>query len=278
MAKDLPRTQRSYPRVSTSPPDIAGDRGRNHASSESRMDSTQRTPTLASPYTSGFFMDQNRQDALIVEEVGDCWLRARWTISQKTLERATSAMGREGHRAVRVLRLLRVEQDDSGPRSKALIQEIEVPLSAEEWFLRVPTVEHAWVVEVGVTFSKGRFFSMLHSVPVALNGSRASVQGAQRYLGSERFLDSLEGGDPPPLAVQGTFLMQGATQPGARVSVDDQSVPVDPRTGAFEWKLPLSNGRVVVPMNVIESGRIQRALLAIDLNFHLLEPEPGGDD
>lgn len=219
-------------------------------------------------------MNSTPQDALIVEEVGNYWLRVRWTISPKTLERASSTMGREAHRAARVLRLFRVEQDDSGPRSQKLFQDIEIPTDAEEWFLHVPTTEHAWLVEVGTSFAQGRFFSMLHSVPVVLNGSRVSLQGARRYLGSEKLIDSLEGGVPPPLKVQGTFALTGSTTPGAQVQIDDQPVPVDARTGDFEWQLPLSNGRMVVPINVVDAGTVQRALLAIDLNFHLLDPEP----
>lgn len=219
-------------------------------------------------------MDQRDQDALAVEEVGPNWMRVLWTVSTKTLERAASAMGRDAHRATRVLRLLKVEQDDSGPRSQELSQQIELPGAANVWFLHIPATEHAWIVEIGMRFAQGRFFSMLHSVPTVLNGSQVSLHGTQRFLGGERFFDPLNSADPPPLKVQGKFVMNGTTRPGALVTIDDQSVSVDHQTGDFEWELPLSNGRIVVPMDVFDSGKTQRALLAIDLNFHLLEPEP----
>lgn len=269
MAKDRPHTQRSYPRLSQAtasnhspaphPPLIRG------AVSQPGKEKPSLT-SLNPP-----------EDNLLVEEVADQWLHLRWSISPKTLERADSVMGRDGHRAVRVLRISRVEQDESRLHCKELVEEIEIPPSAGEWFVRVSGKDYRWLIEIGMTFGKGRFFSMLHSPPVTLSGSRVSLQGTQRFLGTESLLESLERRDPPPLQVQGTFVLNGKTRPGTRTTIDDQVIPVDPETGEFEWRLPLTNGRVVVPINAVDRGRTRRALLALDLNFHLLEPEPCGE-
>lgn len=215
------------------------------------------------------------QDDLLIEEVGVQWIRVRWTMTRKTLDRADSAMGREAHRCSRALRVLQIEHDDSGPRSKKLVQEITLPGNASEWFVHLPSSEHAWIIEIGTLFGQGRFFSMLHSAPLALRGTRAPLAESRKYLGNERFLESLEEGEPPPLKVQGKFVLNGVTRPGSQATIDDQPVSVCPQTGKFEWELPLANGRIVIPMNVLDCGKIQRALMAIDLNFHLLEPEPG---
>ena len=216
------------------------------------------------------------QDRLTIDEVGANWVRLQWVLTPKTQERAASAMGRDGHRSTRVLRVLRIVQDDSSPRSKELVEEIVLPVTAAaEWFLHLPPTEHAWLVEIGLIFGQNRFFSMIHSAPVVLNGNRVSLPGGETWQSRERFLDMLEGGEPPPLKVQGKFVLSGVTRPGAHATIDDCPVSVNPRTGEFQWELPLSNGRVVIPLNVEECGKVQRALLALDLNFHLLEPEPG---
>lgn len=215
------------------------------------------------------------QDHLGIDEVGTHWVRLQWSITPKTQERAFSAMGREGHRSTRVLRVLRIKQDDSGPRSKELMEEIVLPPAATEWFLHLPSREYAWIIEIGTIFGENRFFSMIHSAPVILNGTRTPLPGTDTWLNKERFLETLDGSDPPPLKVQGKFVLSGSTRPGAQATIDDQLVPVSPHTGEFQWELPLANGRIVIPMDVQDCGKIQRALLALDLNFHLLEPEPG---
>lgn len=210
-----------------------------------------------------------------MEEVGLHWVRACWSVTPKTLDRAASVMGRDAYHSSRVLRIFQIEQGDSGPRSKSLTEEIPVQQHVSEWFIHLPSAGHAWMVEVGVLFGEGRFFSLLHSAPMVLNGTRTSLMKPPQFLGSERFLDSLEAGDPPPLKVQGKFVMNGITRPGSQAFIDDQPITVCPQTGKFDWELPLTNGRIVIPMNVSDCGKIQRALVAIDLNFHLLEPEPG---
>lgn len=271
MAKDRPHTQRSHsrlsqPTASTQSPAPLPPLIRGTLPQSNNKKSSSRTTAL----------NQN-EDSLIVEEVADQWLRVRWSLSSKTLERADSAMGSDGHRAARVLRISQVEQDESRLHCKELVQEIEIPASASEWFVRVSGKDFRWLIEIGTIFGQGRFFSMLHSPLVTLSGSRVSLQGTPRFLGTESLLESLERRDPPPLQVQGTLVLHGQTRPGTKTTIDDQVIPVDQETGEFEWSLPLSNGRVVVPINAVDKGKTQRALLAIDLNFHLLDPEPCGE-
>ncbi|SFJ53710.1 DUF4912 domain-containing protein [Planctomicrobium piriforme] len=274
MPRDRQKTQRSVERIS-SPPELQ----ENHAQ-DLRLAETSRADgaTLQRLRATGLPMNTDAVDSFHVEEAGERWLHLRWSLSQKTLARAESAMGREGHRSTRMLRLHSIEQGESGPPSKELLQQIDVPLDAAEWFLKVPTSAPAWLVEYGAAFGQNRFFSMLHSSPILLSTHRASQRQTEQLLAKTTLLDSLDAGHPPPLTLQGTFVLQGVTSPRARVLVDDRDVAVEPQSGQFHWQLPLSNGRVVVPINVTQSGQVRRALLAVETNFHLLDPEPAGED
>ncbi|WP_437186407.1 DUF4912 domain-containing protein [Planctomicrobium sp. SH668] len=222
-------------------------------------------------------MVNDTQDNLIVQEVGEHWLRCRWSISDKTMSRAVSAMGRDSHRAKRILRIHRIKQDESGPKNRALHQEIVIPSQSNEWFIHAPSKDDAWGLELGMAFGDGRFFSMLQAPAVALTGTYTQLQTSKKFLGDERLLSTLSNGESLPLQVRGQFSLQGRTRPGAIASVDDQDVAVDRTSGDFKWQTKLTDGRLVVPVKVSDGLQIQRALLSIDLNFHLLEPEPSSD-
>jgi hypothetical protein len=74
------------------------------------------------------------------------------------------------------------------------------------------------------------------------------------------------------------FLLSGATRPHAQMTIDDQPVEVDARTGAFEWRVPVANGREVFPIMISDAGKTQRALLAVEVNLRVLDPEPRQED
>ncbi|HWL07504.1 MAG TPA: DUF4912 domain-containing protein [Planctomicrobium sp.] len=216
-------------------------------------------------------------DRFHVEEVGDRWLHVAWNVSQKTADRARSAMGREMHGHRRVLRVHRIDQGESAPPSKFLLMQIDIPEGGLEWFVHLPADCLICQIELGMAFGKNRFFSLLHSSPFTRNQQLLHRRSGS-LLGFPANGEESDSGDPPPLAVQGTFVLNGETRCGVRILVDDRDVVVDPATGRFEWKLPLSNGRVVVPVRATEAGQVRRALLAIETHFHLLAPESTSDE
>jgi hypothetical protein len=270
MSRNRQQTQRVVPRLKSRTVPVAGAA---HHETGTLSPAVPENPKFMDP-----LMQDVAQDALIVNELGDSWLQIRWLVSEKTLARAGSAMGRDSYKKQRVLRIHRISQDDSGPRNKALAEELPIPEDAREWYFRVPSTTDGWLVELGIVFGKGKFFSLLHSVPVIISLGRGKSLAAERLLMERPFAGSMEPGSPPPLHVRGTIQLNGCTHPNAHASIDDQAVPVNRQTGEFDWQLPLSNGRVVVPVTVTEAGKVQRALLAVEFNFHLLEPEPVDDD
>ncbi|WP_437192296.1 DUF4912 domain-containing protein [Planctomicrobium sp. SH527] len=222
--------------------------------------------------------ESDDNDLLDINEVIDGWLHIRWTISRKTAARAESAMSHDALRSQRVLKLHQIEQNDSGPGVKELLQQIEIPKDAHEWIVRIPHRPITLQIEYGALFGKGRFFSILHSGPTTHTQKRHSSQQNAGLLTPSTFSAAFDSSEPPSLTVQGFFLIQGRTSPRARLQIDDRDIPVDSRTGEFEWKIPLSNGRIVVPVSSAETRQVRRGLLAVETNFHLLDPEPPHDD
>jgi hypothetical protein len=276
MAKERQKTQRSVSRFSSRTPHVqpVSGAGPEHPNGHGGISSLALDPLSPAARTDSG-MEDRKQDALHVDEAGPRWLRIRWTVTEKTLARAASALGRDGHRCTRVLRLSRVEHDDAGPRSKELAGEIEIPLDASEWFLRVPAAGDAWGVEIGMLNAKGRFFSLLHSAPLQLRAIRSPASSSEKLLTAPPTSDSPE---PPSLKAGGMFLLSGATRPHAQMTIDDQPVEVDARTGAFEWRVPVANGREVFPIMISDAGKTHRALLAVEVNLRVLDPEPRQED
>ncbi|WP_437203543.1 DUF4912 domain-containing protein [Planctomicrobium sp. SH664] len=217
-------------------------------------------------------------DRLEVVQAGESWLHVRWTVSARTLERAHSSMGRDGFRRRQVLRLHRVDQDETGPRAKVFASEVEIPEEAREWFLAVPRLQAAWAVEIGFVFGKERFFSLLHTTPIMLVLRREGNDAAREVFDPTPLTNLPDAGLPPPLTLAGRLLVLGQTRPAAQLTIDDQPVAIDPQTGQFRWELSLANGRRVLPIIVSDRGKLQRALLAVDVNFHILPHEVVDED
>ncbi len=215
------------------------------------------------------------EDQFQISEVRPRWLHVSWRVSEKTLARARSAFGREGHRRQRVLRVYRIDLEVDGPPRKTLLSQVEIPEACEEWFQRVPLPCRTCQVELGEISSADRFFSLFHSSPFELAPELAAYQpgAVLASTGGDR---NLRGA--PALTVQAAFNLSGGTDPRARVFIDDREVAVDSQSGHFDWQLPLTNGRVVVPVHVKLGHYTSLALLAVETNFHLLGEEPGTED
>lgn len=210
-------------------------------------------------------------DHLLVEPANHRWLRVAWSLCERTLERAASAMGSDWHRAVPVLRLYHMLCDDTGPRSKERIVDLELPADAQEWFVNVPLLGECWQVEIGFLTRRTRFFSLLHSVPLELPRGRL----AHPTEDATRQKDSDPWNRPPELTltVSSDVVVRGRTLPEAHLTVDDVDVPVDAQTGEFVWQAPLNSGRHVIPIIAATKMQKQRAVLAIDCHLRQLESE-----
>lgn len=226
------------------------------------------------PLHGAAFDQEAATDELLVDAVSERWLRIRWRLSSLTLERAASALGREWRRRRTVLRLLLSEQNESSPPSQQHVLDIDLPDDAHEWYFRVPSQQDGWIIEIRLA-GGDKSISVLHSTPVALaRTTRKSSASAAIDADGASTPAFLSNDGPPPLDLGAQLVVQGSTRPGATLSIDDQPVSVQGETGQFSWRADLRNGRAVYPLVAESQGHLQRALLALDLNIRVLEPEP----
>ena len=213
-------------------------------------------------------------DCLKVYEVGAYWLALEWKVTPKLLERASAALGQDWHRAVKVLRLYRVDWDDSGPHAREHDRDEIIPDETTKWFLQVDGTSFGWKVELGYRVPGGKFFSLLHS-PDLESDPATKHQFPKRSTPEEETPPWMQPEDSTEVSLQieGDITLKGETVPQANVNVDDQPVEVHDQTGQFHWRAPLHNGRVIIPVVAEVSHHRLRAVISIESSIHYLEPE-----
>ncbi len=214
-----------------------------------------------------------REDCFKVEPANHRWIKVNWTLTEATLERAIASMGPEWHRCEPVLKLSRVKADESGPHARQLHEHVAIPVDSHEWFLNVPSGEKFWQVELGYLSKTGKFFSLMHSSAINMPGNPADVRNSSNsedYTVSIPFDEQI---DEIGLNVKAELVLTGTAHPAAIVTVDDVEMVIDNRTGRFQWRTTLCNGRFVVPIEAVTDRERQRILLAVEANTHHLDNE-----
>jgi len=217
------------------------------------------------------------QDVFEVLPVNHCWLHVRWELTPKTLERAVAGMGPDWHRSQPALRVTRILHDDSGPHARELHKQLDIPTNIQEWFVDIPESEDSWGIELGYASNSGRFFSMLHSVPVATPHAGNRVSNASDVTPSVQQEPLRRTGvcnSSADFELKTELVITGSVHPSAILCIDDSPLPIDPKTGEFQWRTTLVNGRFVVPIEATTERERQRVLLAIEANSHYLDREP----
>lgn len=217
------------------------------------------------------------QDRLLVQQISPFWINLQWEVSENLLNRAISALGKDWHLSEKILRVYRVQWDDSGPQAREHLRDEAIPEEADEWFIRLDDQANAWKFELGYLAAEGKFFSLLHSANI-----HAESTSQRQFNRSKSLLDDLHSprqlDGELTLEVEGSVTLRGATVPGATVSVDDEPTEVDRKSGRFDWQSTLQGGRIVVPI-VSEQGKQRlRAVVSIESNIHYLEPEKTSGD
>ena len=212
-----------------------------------------------------------RQDAFEVSAKSPYWLKVAWRLTEKTLNRAVAGMGPDWHRSRPVLRVSQMACDESGPHAKQVHSDIELPPDCSEWYVNVPGGIAAWGVELGYLSSTDKFFSLLHSPAIVMPSSSGGDHlPVSRDPTAGR---SASGREQAGLSIAAELLMHGTVSPSALVTIDGSEIPIETRSGKFEWRTRLGDGRIVVPIEARTDCESRRVLLAIDSNLRFLEPE-----
>ncbi|TWT58392.1 hypothetical protein KOR42_17660 [Thalassoglobus neptunius] len=215
------------------------------------------------------------EDSLEVVQVAPFWLSATWSVSVKTLKRAAAAMKEDWHRSVLVLRLFRVQHEDSGPRSRELVKDIPLPDGTRKWFVELDDQTFAWKLELGYRAGDRKFFSLLQSseVDVPENQKDLTPLGGGVSAGTQVELVAAERNGDVRLRILGELSLKGDVGTPCSAVVDGEYVQVHADEGVFYWSRPLENGRMVIPVVVECGNQRQRAVVAVDSNVHYLEVE-----
>lgn len=210
------------------------------------------------------------EDTLEIIPLDSRWMQFRWTLSGRTLDRAVAAMGIDWHLATPILRVYRLTCDESGPRSKSISQDCNLPVDARQWFVCTPIPGGAWQVELGYQTREGRFFPLMHSLPAQLPDTNQGFPSGPMSAAEPEHQPEGEGAAVLQLGVE--MRLCGVTSPGAKVTINDQVIQTE-GDGTFEWSSSIADGRLVLPIEVSNPQGRQRVLMAVERNTRFLETE-----
>lgn len=251
------------------------------------------------------------RDQLVVEEVDERWLHARWVLSERILERARVALGTEWPHAVPVLRVYGVT-DRNGAADRAFVKDEEIRQPMDDWYFPIarcgpfldecdgphPSSGRSCRVELGYRTPQGAFFVLARSARVrtrqlagmwgskphdgTTNGSSdngKAANGSDRDARGVRVADHRAGAETEPgFEIDADIVLHGRVHPRANLTL--MGKPLQPHAdGTFAVRMPLGDGRQVIPaVCVAPNGCTQRTtVLAVERNTKRLDPMPLDD-
>jgi hypothetical protein len=210
------------------------------------------------------------------------------------LERAEASLGANWHQAAPVLKVYDVLFDEDTSPTKRCLVRIPIQAAVEYWHIPIADPTRTYELQLGYETPKGQYFMLARSAPVKLplpgtpqarkfeeqrqDGlySASAAEAAQRFpiRGSSayRFCEDVS------LDVRAELLIVGKVTAQARLTCQEEKVSVQ-KNGAFEIRLPLEEGRQVIPLEAISSDGCESrtVVLAIERNTKTLAPQALND-
>lgn len=216
-------------------------------------------------------------DQFTARAVTPHWIRAAWSLSNKTLARTHTALGVARLKAEPVLRLYEVAGDERLTHSVTHVADIRIAADSHEWYVPIERAGGVYQLHLGILTQQGDFHRLIGSERIDIAEltcrptSQVALPPAAEALGN--------GHVPPgrttiiPLAVQAELLIRGTTHPQAVMSVGTESLPVE-ADGSFHYCRPLTDGRHVIPTTALSpDGRRQHTVvIALECNTKYLTP------
>jgi hypothetical protein len=110
------------------------------------------------------------------------WLFAFWEITPAKREAALAALGTEADHARPMLRVFDVSFVDPRGSNASLSFDVEVPATAESWYVNVGRPAASYCVEVGLRTTSGRFLPLVRSNVAATPRATPSPDRQVRWL------------------------------------------------------------------------------------------------
>jgi hypothetical protein len=252
------------------------------------------------------------KDRIIMMVRDPYWLHAYWELSRATLARAQAAMGQDWHTARPILRLMDVTSEETTSASERAVRDIEIHGGVNNWYIDVTCPPRSYRIDIGYLSRRGKFFILARSNVVStpragasdvLDQNWASVQEEfQRFLsqaggptlpaGLQELMEERAARPMVPLSfhglgtgalpcpgrsfhfeVEAELVVYGSTEPGARVTLQGEPVPVHP-DGTFTVRFSLPDSRQIIPAVAASADGVEERtiVLAIERNTKELEP------
>jgi len=228
------------------------------------------------------------RDQLVVEEVDDRWLRARWVLSERILDRARVSLGDEWPRAVPVLRLFDVTERNGAAVEREFVKDEEIRQPLDDWYFPVDHAARSYRVELGYRTPNGAFFVLVRSAKVSTPQIGGAAVRSDRLQPVERPAEAGHHERPtsrgngfssePIFEIDAEIVLYGQAHPRSDLTL--MGKPVQPHAdGSFAVRMSLGDGRQVIPAVCVSPNRCtQRTIvLAIERNTKRLEPTPLDD-
>jgi len=236
---------------------------------------------------------QYDQDRIILQVRDSYWIHAYWEVRGQTLEKLGSELGNDFQRAKRVLRVYDVSQIIFDGTNAHSFFDIQVGDQANSWYIDTKAPGRSWCVDFGLLLADGKFITIIRSntVRTPLDSPSwitdeewmipddlfARLYGMGFGLGRsspvgkawpERVKQALSSGglasmaSPVKKAVEKQFwlwvdcelIVYGATEPDAKVTVQDKQITLRP-DGTFTLRFALPNGKQVISVKAVSSDK-----------------------
>lgn len=233
---------------------------------------------------------QGERESLWATPHGSHWISASWILTSEILDRAEASLGRHWHQAKPVLRVFDVNCSEDTCPTKRCIANTPIHGEVDYWYVPITDPSRTYELQIGYESVKGQFFLLARSAPLKLpqpgtpqarkyeeqrqetgvphaspdNTHRFPIRGAAAY----RFCDEVS------LEVEADLVVVGQVSPHAQLTCQEEKVSIE-TDGTFEIRLPLEDGRQVIPLEAVSPDGCQSrtVILAIERNTKTLEPQ-----
>ncbi|MCA9071370.1 MAG: DUF4912 domain-containing protein, partial [Planctomycetaceae bacterium] len=206
---------------------------------------------------------QGEREQLWATPQGSHWISASWILTSEILDRAEASLGRHWHQAKPMLRVFDVNSRDDNCPTICCVANIPIHGEVDYWYVPITDPSRTYELQIGYETEQGNFFVLARSAALKLpqpgtpqarkyeeqrqetgaqiaaldNLHRFPIRGAAAF----RFSDDVS------LEVEADLLVVGQVSPHAQLTCQEEKVSIE-RDGSFEIRLPLEDGRQVIPL------------------------------
>ena len=249
-----------------------------------------RKPAAPRPLRLKANAPSGQSERIAAQPRGAYWIYATWILTGRILDRAEASLGSHWHQAAPVLRVFDVTSGDETSPTKRCVASIALVCPVDHWYVPVADPSRTYELQIGYETAQGHFFLLARSTPVKLPlpgtpqarkydeqrretappgsageaGHRFPIRGSATF----RFADEVS------LEVESDVMIVGQVSPDAVLSCQEADVPTQ-ADGTFEIRLPLKEGRQVIPLEAVsaDGSQARTVILAIERNTKTLEPQ-----